>query len=180
MNAAKDLPPSGMSATGSPEMRALAARSLLLLVTTAMLCAAAPHPVMASLGGDVSSVESDRTQMKAAAVTSRQAALYTVHEMQTSSGTTVREFATLGGTVFAVAWNGPFLPDLRQALGTYFEAYHSATRAKRYGHAHDVVEQPGLVVHSSGHQRSFFGIAYVPQLIPAGVSIDELEGRTDP
>ena len=154
--------------------RRLATRSVLLLVTTAMLCVTAPRAVMASLGGDVTSVESDRVHMKAAVVKQQTSALYTIHAMTTPSGTVVQEYANANGVVFAVTWNGPFLPDLRQALGTYFDAYQSAPRAKRYGHAHDSVEQPGLVVHSSGHMRSFAGIAYVPQLVPAGTTIEQI------
>jgi hypothetical protein len=161
----------------SPEMSELAARSLLLLVTTAMLCA--PRAVMASLGGDVTTVEADRVHMKSASVKSTQSALYSVHELQTPSGTTVREFADDNGIVFAVTWHGPFLPDLRQTLGAYFEAYQSAPRAKRYGHSHNIVEEPGLVVHSNGHMRSFSGIAYVPQLVPTGVSIGQLSSSSN-
>jgi len=140
----------------------------------ALICLLASQAALATLGENVSSVESDRAHMKAAAVTTTESALYTVHEMQTPSGTTVREFANAGGTVFAVTWSGPFPPDLRQTLGTYFPKYQTAPRAKRYGHSHDVVEQPDLVVTSSGHLRSFSGSAYVPQLVPADVSIDQL------
>ncbi len=143
-----------------------------------LLAAMASHGVMASLGGDVASVESDRAHMKAAAVTRSESALYTVHEMQTASGTTVREFASPAGIVFAVTWKGPFKPDLRQALGKYFQTYQEAPRAQRYGHSRDVLEQPDLVVHSSGRLRAFFGTAYVPQLMPAGVSIEQLEGQS--
>jgi len=160
----------------SPEMSELAARSLLLLVTTAMLCA--PRAVMASLGGDVSTVEADRVHMKSALVKSTQSALYSVHELQTPSGTTVREFADNSGIVFAVTWQVPFLPDLRQTLGAYFEAYQTTPRAKRSGHSHNVVEEPGLVVHSNGHMRSFSGVAYVPKLVPAGVSIGQLNSSS--
>jgi hypothetical protein len=138
---------------------------------TALLCSRA---VLASLGGDVTSVETDRVHMKAAKVTQQTSALYTIHEMQTPAGTTVREFANADGIVFAVAWNGPFQPDLRQALGSYFEAYKAAPRARRYGHTHDIVQEPGLVVHSAGHMRSFAGIAYVPQLIPAGMPLSQV------
>lgn len=146
----------------------------LLLMTAALLCSRA---ALASLGGDVTTVESDRVHMKAAKVTQTSpSALYTVHEMQTPAGTTVREFANADGIVFAVTWNGPFQPDLRQALGSYFEAYKSAPRAKRYGHAHDIVQQPGLVVHSTGRMRSFMGIAYVPGLIPAGMPLAQVGG----
>jgi hypothetical protein len=144
----------------------------------ATACVATSPAVLASLGGDVASVESDRVQMKAAAVRTSQSALYTVHQIQTPSGTTVREFANAAGTVFAVTWKGPFMPDLRQTLGTYFQTYQTAPRAKRYGHSRDILELPGLVVHSTGRMRAFRGNAYVPQLVPAGVSIDQLDAQS--
>ena len=140
----------------------------------ALICLLASQAALATLGENVSTVESDRARMKAAAVTTTESGLYTVHQLQTPSGTTVREFANADGTVFAVTWTGPFPPDLRQTLGSYFQKYQTAPRARRYGHSHDVVEQPDLVVNSSGHLRAFAGSAYVPQLVPAGVSIDQL------
>lgn len=145
-----------------------------LINIAALGCLLASRGALATLGGDVSSVESDRVHMKAASVTTTATDLYTVHQMQTPGGTTVREYASSNGIVFAVTWSGPFPPDLRQALGTYFQTYQTAPRAKRYGHTHDVLTQPNLVVHSGGHLRAFFGSAYVPQLVPAGVAIDQL------
>jgi hypothetical protein len=144
------------------------------------LCAAAAgclllsRAALATLGADVSSVESDRVHLKAAAVTTTASDLYTLHQMQMPNGTIVREFANADGIVFAVTWRGPFPPDLRQTLGTYFQKYQSAPRAGPHGHTHDVVQEPDLVVHSGGHLRAFLGNAYVPQLVPQGVSIEQL------
>ena len=45
------------------------------------------------------------------------------------SGTTVREYVSSNGTVFAVAWQGPWLPDLRQMLGPYFDDYQRALQS---------------------------------------------------
>ena len=137
-------------------------------------CFLVSRAALATLGGDVSSVESDRVHMKAAAVTTTASDLYTVHQMQTPNGTIVREFANTDGIVFAVTWRGPFPPDLRQTLGAYFQKYQSAPRVGPHGHTHDVVQEPDLVVHSGGHLRAFLGNAYVPQLVPQGVSIDQL------
>ena len=58
---------------------------------------------------------------------------YTVHEMQSSSGTAVREYVSSTGTVFAVAWQGPWLPDLRQLLGPYFDDYQRALQTASAG-----------------------------------------------
>jgi hypothetical protein len=128
----------------------------------------------AALGENISSVQTDQVQMRAT-LRITGAEKYTVHEMQLPSGTTVREYASPSGVVFAVAWAGPYVPDLRQLLGTYFAPYIDAAQVKRTGRNRVAIEQDGLVVHASGHPRAFFGHAYVPQLLPAGVTPDEIQ-----
>jgi hypothetical protein len=102
---------------------------------------------------------------------------YTVHEIQSPSGTIVREYLSPAGKVFAVAWRGPFLPDLHQILGTSFQPFAQAAhaqKARRPGHGPVLVQQDGLVVKSSGHARNFFGKAYLPALLPQGVSAEDI------
>ncbi len=93
------------------------------------------------------------------------------------SGTVVQEFSTAGGIVFAVSWQGPVLPELNALLGKYFATYArtalQAREARRFGGALQINE-PGLVMHSGGRMRNFSGFAYVPALVPAGVSVDAL------
>jgi hypothetical protein len=36
------------------------------------------------------------------------------------------------------------------------------------------IQEPGLVVQSSGHARGFFGRAYVPGMLPPGVTPDQI------
>jgi hypothetical protein len=132
-------------------------------------------PASASLGGDLSSVQTDQARMRGAVIQIVNGNAYTVHEMRAASGTTVREFVSPAGTVFAVAWQGPSIPDLRQVLGMYFAPYAQAAQAaqrKRAGHGPLKIEQPGLVVEQSGHPRAFAGRAYVPQFMPAGLGPD--------
>jgi len=137
------------------------------------LCALAPAVALAALGDLAQSIELDRAQLNASAriVT---APRYTVYELAAPGGTIVREFVAPSGIVFAIAWRGPFMPDLRQALGAYFEPYQSAVRTNSAGHGQVSVAEPDLVVNSGGHQRAFFGQAYLPQALPPGVSSDEL------
>ena len=130
-------------------------------------------PARASLGDDVPSVEADRASMKAT-LRKAQAGSYEIHEIVTPQGTTVREFAAPSGKVFAVSWKGPFKPDLHQTLGRYFEVYRAAPRAPGSTRSHALVAERDLVVHAFGHMRSFAGLAYVPSLVPPGVSPDEL------
>jgi hypothetical protein len=132
-------------------------------------------PASASLGGDLSSVQTDQVRMRGAVMQVANRNAYTVHEMRAESGTTVREFVSQTGTVFAVAWQGPSIPDLRQVLGIYFAPYAQAAQAaqkKRAGHGPLRIEAPGLVVEQSGHPRAFTGRAYVPQFLPAGIGPD--------
>lgn len=120
------------------------------------------------LGGNVASVQSDQEQMKGTRRVTTNAA-YSVHEIQAETGTTVREFVSPTGTVFGVAWQGPFKPDMRQLLGPYFDQYVQAIQNKRPRHGAVSIRQPGLVVESGGHMRSFSGRAYLPGMTPQSV-----------
>ncbi|MFI4890335.1 MAG: DUF2844 domain-containing protein [Steroidobacterales bacterium] len=133
---------------------------------------AAPQ-AYAALGGDHASIAADQAYLKASLkLTSRP--LYEVHELQLPTGTTVREYAAPDGAVFAIAWNGPAMPDLQQTLGTYFADYVEAARTSQQGHNHLAAVRADLVVQSTGHMRAFVGRAYLASAVPAGVSIDEL------
>jgi hypothetical protein len=103
------------------------------------------------------------------------AAGYTVQEIQTSTNTVIREYVSSASRIFAVSWRGPVVPDLQQLLGTYFTQYQSAARAPHASHRQLSIEQPGLVVHSNGHMRAFYGKAYVPGLLPANFSVDDIQ-----
>jgi hypothetical protein len=135
-----------------------------------------PFAVSASLGGDVTSVQADQARMQGSLRTTSGNS-YNVHEIQASTGVTVKEYVSPAGKVFAVTWQGPFHPDLRQVLGTYFEEYAQAVqtqRASRSGRGPLLIQQPGLVVQISGHMRAFVGRAYVPQMMPAGVHVEDI------
>ena len=139
--------------------------------SVALVMLVLPLSAPAALGGNAASVQADQIRMNA---TLRTAATgqYTQYEIQMPSGTLVREYVSSAGVVFAVTWEGPSLPDLRQVLGTYFAQYVEA--AQGAGAGSRMIQQPGLVVHTGGHMRAFFGKAYVPQLLPQGVSADDI------
>ena len=135
-----------------------------------------PFPASASLGGDVASVQTDQAKMQGSLRTSSNNT-YTIHEIQASTGVAVKEYVSPAGKVFAVTWQGPFHPDLRQLLGTYFDQFsqaEQAQRSQRRGHGPVLIRQAGLVVQISGHLRSFLGKAYVPQMLPAGVHAEDI------
>jgi hypothetical protein len=133
-----------------------------------------PLPAGAALGGPASSVEADRAHMQAERKTSA-GQRYTIHEISTPSGTVVREFvSTLTGTVFAVAWQGPFMPDLQQVLGDHFKTFAEATEGAGPARGSVSVHRPEVVIHSGGHMRAFSGMAYLPGQIPEGVQIEDI------
>jgi aldehyde:ferredoxin oxidoreductase len=148
-------------------------RSGFIVIAMAALIAALPHVSRAALGGPEATLADDALQLKGS-IKATERTNYRVHEVQLPSGTLLREFASLDGKVFAVAWTGPTLPNLRQALGTYFDEYVTAAQAIRGGRHHIEVKQSDLVVQSGGHMRRFSGRAYLPQALPAGLSLDEL------
>jgi hypothetical protein len=150
-------------------------RAFSAVVCVALVMLGRTRPAAASLGGDVSTVQADRVHMQGAIIQVTTTGPYTIHEMRAASGTSVREFVSPAGAVFGVAWQGPFMPDLRQVLGTYFDPYlraAQAAQAKRQGHGPLLIHDPDFIVEQSGHPRAFFGRAYVPQLMPAGVLAD--------
>ena len=146
----------------------------LLAAGTLVVTLAAPS-AWATLGGDATSVKDDGAHMKAALRVKTNDNLFTVHELTMPTGTVVREYVSSGGKVFGVAWRGPYLPDFRQILGDYFAPVMQTPRNQRQGRGPLEVRQPNVVFQSGGHMRSFFGRAYVPNLLPEGLSADAVQ-----
>ncbi len=133
-------------------------------------------PAFAALGGDASSVQTDQAYMKASIKTTAGQA-YTLHEIKTPMGTVVHEFVSADGRVFAIAWHGPFMPPMQQLLGSYFQQFSAGVQAHHAGpvrHGPLNIQEAGLVVQSRGHPRGYFGRAYVPAMLPQGVTPDQL------
>jgi Protein of unknown function (DUF2844) len=147
------------------------------IMSGVLVMLAFPFTISASLGGDVTSVQADRAKMQGSLRTTS-ADSYNLHEIQASTGVTVREYVSPAGKVFAVTWKGPFHPDLRQVLGAYFDQYEQAAQAQiaaRRGRGPLLIQQPGLVVQISGHMKAFVGKAYVPGMMPAGVHVEDIQ-----
>jgi hypothetical protein len=145
------------------------------LLGTALLLQGICLTAHAALGADVASVEADRVHMKAEVRVSSAPVGYTVHEIRTPMQTVVREYVSASGRVFAVSWSGPMLPDLQQTLGSYYQDYQAAARAPHSGHRHLQVSRAELVIHSAGHMRAFAGYAYLPAMLPANLSPDDIK-----
>jgi hypothetical protein len=133
-----------------------------------------PSIASAALGEPETSIQGDAAKFQGP-VNSTEHLTYRVHEIDLPSGTVVREFVAPGGAVFAVAWHGPTIPNLRQALGRYFDNYVAVAKTTPLNHRRLDIAQVDLVVHASGHMRAFTGLAYLPQAIPGGVTLGELQ-----
>jgi len=132
-------------------------------------------PAFGGLGENVSSVLADQAYMQGSLRTT-QSESYIVHEITAASGVVVREYVSPAkGKVFAVAWQGAWPPDMRQVLANYFAQYQQAAQAQTNLHAGRrplLINQPGLVVESGGHMRSFVGRAFIPGMLPEGVKAE--------
>ena len=94
-----------------------------------------------------------------------------------AGGTTVHEYASSAGRIFAYTWQGPTMPDLPALLGAYDASYRAGAAAGASGerdlHASRVA-QTDVVVESGGQMRSYVGRAWLPAGLPAGVTPDDL------
>jgi len=130
----------------------------------------------AALGEPAASVSADERSLSAVRRTSTARGAYTIERLD-SAANTVREFVAPSGVVFAVAWGGVGRPDLSVLLGSYAAPYRRAlaqsgpTQRRRSRR----VESGGVVVETWGHMRALHGRAYVPALIPPGVTIDDIK-----
>ncbi len=139
--------------------------------------ALASHPATAALGGTVDSVGADAGAMRGE-LHSTGFVSYDVHQI-VSGQLIVNEYATRAGQVFAVTWHGPAPANLQQLLGTYFPRFQAAAVAAHKSqpgiHRVFTLSESDLVIRAAGRMRAFGGIAYLPALIPSGVSVDELQ-----
>ena len=157
-------------------MRRLAPIAFLSLMS---LCASSQAAL-----GSVPSSFSGKTAVKARSLAaassaggSTAAVAYTIKETTLDDGTVVREYVgSSDGNVFAVSWNGPFMPDLRTLLGSHFATLTSAAAARpTAGHSQLSVKDGDVVIVSGGHMRAYAGRAWIVSALPSGVSHDEIE-----
>jgi hypothetical protein len=126
-------------------------------------------PAWAALGGDVASVTSDvqvlRGQHTMVAKTG-----FTLHQITSSDGSVVNEFVSPAGVVFGVSWQGHFVPNLKQLLGSYATNLQQGQRTEVIPRHAVTIQGDNFMLSSFGHGRSFRGRAVVPGLVPANLT----------
>ncbi len=149
---------------------------LLLCLGLSTFVLATTGRVEAALGESTGSVSSDMKALSAVRGNATTYKGYSVQEINSAS-VTVREYISPSGVVFGVAWNGLIRPDLTQLLGSYAVEYRQVLRRtpRARGRRSLRIKTDNIVVEQWGHMRNLRGRAYVPALIPPGVSVYEID-----
>ena len=154
-------------------MRMLVGTAVLVLVVTSAM----PAPAWPALGQSAETVEHDRVIMKGQRQ-SRSGVGYSIDTI-TVAGMQIKEYVSPNGVVFAVVWKGTGIPNLQLLLGEYYEEYRAGVRAAR--NRTPRVREPfrmkseRLVVERAGHSRSLWGRAYLPDRLPPGIRLEDLQ-----
>lgn len=130
---------------------------------------------LAGLGGPPADLGSAISDQKEATVPTGQAS-YRLLTKTLQSGTIIQEYVTGNGTVFAVRWSGPYLPDLREILGRHFNTLlaQSKARSGKAGRSALLIQRDDLMLVSGGHMGSFEGKAWIPASLPSGFTPDDI------
>jgi hypothetical protein len=163
-------------------------RFVKIAMLTAMLSPLVSH---ATLGGAPSGSTSAQTMLRAtpqtaagsvpttaiatATATATATAPYTTRESRDANGVTIREYVLPSNTVFAVAWEGPIRPDMTALLGSYFPNFVAAGESRARGTGPLIEGNGDFRIESAGRLGHFFGMAYLPRLMPANVRPGDLK-----
>ncbi|MGA2986794.1 MAG: DUF2844 domain-containing protein [Terriglobia bacterium] len=126
-------------------------------------------PAWAALGDNIASVNSDAQVLGGKHQIVAKVG-YNLHQITMADGSVVNEFASPAGTVFGVSWQGHFMPNLQQLLGTYMTNLQQGQRTQAVRRRAVAIQGDNFVFSSMGHMRSFRGRAYVPGLVPANLT----------
>jgi len=131
-------------------------------------------PAWAALGEDFSSVDSDAQVLRGKHVMVAKVG-YNIHQITHPDGSVVNEFVSPAGVVFGVSWQGHFMPNLQQLLGSYMTNFREGQRTHVLPRRAVTVKGDNFVLSSMGHMLNFRGRAYVPGLIPANLTAEVVQ-----
>ncbi|SAK59104.1 hypothetical protein AWB76_02683 [Caballeronia temeraria] len=106
-----------------------------------------------------------------------QGGLVQYHETTDANGIVVREYVDSSGTVYAVSWRGPAMPDVQSLLGGYFETFRQGANASAgdAGLHTSRVASGDLVVENRMRLREFTGRAWLVSALPPGVTSTDIQ-----
>jgi hypothetical protein len=132
----------------------------------------------AALGDDVSIVAADQARLQASLSVKKMDG-YTIHELTPPAGMAkLRQYVGNTGKIFAVSWSGGWRPNLRDIMGSRYDQFVAATRARvrRTVRGPMRVELPGMVVVMGSYLRTSWGHVYLVDLAPPGWSQNTVGG----
>ena len=133
--------------------------------------------VFPTLGGSIDSIDNDRVTLSAVEKTTINKTNYSVKEIKTD-GATIREYISLSGVVFGIAWRGIAHPDLEALLGDYAPEYKKELKQnppKAGNRHHHLLKTSNIIVEKWGHMRNLQGRMYIPSFLPTGVTPNEIK-----
>lgn len=148
--------------------------------TALALATLAPLAAYAALGAApvarTHAVAASRSLLQSSATSaSTPSTPYTVREATDAYGVTIREYVLPTNVVFAVTWQGPVRPDMRELLGSYFPNFTNPGEGRAHGIGPMVQHNSAFHIESAGHTGYFFGKAFLPRLVPANVRMENLQ-----
>ena len=100
---------------------------------------------------------------------------YTVKKIITSDGVEVHEYTDASGVVFGIYWIGEIKPDLTKFLGSYFTRYRTALNNLASGRVPISIADQDFVLQTGGRMNHFFGMSCLPNLLPKGVAVNDIQ-----
>lgn len=144
---------------------------LPLLLSLFCACLIYASPSHAELGGTVSK---DAIQIQEKFPADATGQRLNVFQIKLPTGTQIKEYATTDNIVVGVSWQGPTLPNLKQLLGQHFDTFAKRPATKDTNHHNVDFFSDDLVVQSYGQIHNFSGRAYLPKMLPVGISADQV------
>ena len=129
-----------------------------------------PSVSQAELGGNSASILTEQQEFNSQLTNTQQNGV-NVYTQTIPSAIIVREYVSGSGTVFAVTWSGPSLPNLQTLLGGYFKDYLAAIKE---GRRSIYLNNENVIIQSSGMMGAFQGFAFLPKQAPAGFTPNNL------
>ena len=136
-----------------------------------------PALLLAYVGGSYAALGGlpEQFNTEATTVVSTVMSNYVRRDTTLATGTHVREYVSDSGIVFAVTWDGPFLPNLKALLGKHFDTMRAESAKKPgAGRSHLAMDSPEIVINSGGHMRAYEGSAWIPAEFPSGFTADDM------
>lgn len=101
----------------------------------------------------------------------REKGLYLVY-IRTASQVKILEYF-YNGAVFAASWHGSRMPDLKKLFGSRYQDYES--KHQKGSFRNESVQAGDMIVHTGGHMRAVFGLAFIPALAPPGFTLEDVQ-----